>query len=158
FWLLVLLVWALGMIAPDLMRVVQPLGSFGFYANSDGLIYDVAGPFSDNAASPASKAGIREGDRIDLQRMSCLPYDAMRCASVLAVLGGIQYVLPDRVAVIHLAATPDRAARQVTLVAAERPTNWLVKFVLLLDGIAGILVVLGAGWLAYKRPGPMTSG
>jgi hypothetical protein len=158
FWLIVLLVWALGMIVPDLVRVVQPLGSFGFYANSDGLIYDVAGPFSDKSASPASKAGIREGDRIDLRRMSCLPYDAMTCASVLAVLGGIQYVLPGRGAIIHLAATRDRAATQVALVAVERPTNWLVKLVLLLDGIAGILVVLAAGWLAYKRPGPMSSG
>ena len=68
--LAVLLVWALAMIVPDLARLVRPLGSFGFYANNDGLIYDVTGPFSDQTASPAWKAGIREGDRLDLSRMA----------------------------------------------------------------------------------------
>jgi len=33
-----LLIWALAMILPDFTRVVRPLGSFGFYADSDGLI------------------------------------------------------------------------------------------------------------------------
>ncbi len=106
FLLILLVVWGLVMIVPDLVRFIQPLGSLGFYANSDGLIYDVTGPFKDKAASPASSAGIREGDRIDLSRMKCLPYDAVRCASVLATLGGLQYVLPGRVAVVDLAATP----------------------------------------------------
>ena len=69
--LILLLFWALAMIVPDLVRIVQPLGSYGFYANSDGLIYDVAGPFVDEAASPAWKAGIREGDQIDLAQMTC---------------------------------------------------------------------------------------
>jgi len=41
--LIVLLAWALVMIVPDLLRVVQPLGSFGFYADNDGLIYNVTG-------------------------------------------------------------------------------------------------------------------
>ena len=45
------------MIVPDLARLVRPLGSFGFYANNDGLIYDVTGPFTDRTASPAWKAG-----------------------------------------------------------------------------------------------------
>jgi hypothetical protein len=39
--LIVLLIWALLMIVPDLWRVVQPLGSFGFDTDNDGLIYDV---------------------------------------------------------------------------------------------------------------------
>jgi len=152
--LILILVWALAMIVPDLVRLVQPLGSVGFYADSDGVIYDVAGAFPDKTASPAWKAGIREGDRIDLPRMSCLPYDAEKCASVLAVLGGVQYVLPGRAVVIDVAATPDREAKQVTLVAAERPTNWLVRLVLLLDGIAGILVVAAAGgWSGFDQVG-----
>src|SRR5258708_5024628 len=104
-WLMLLVVWALAMIVPDLVRLVQPLGSFGSYATSDGLISAVGGPLRDKGASPAVKAGIREGDRLDLRRMHCLPYDAAACASVLAVLGGIQYVLPGRVAIIDLAAT-----------------------------------------------------
>jgi hypothetical protein len=51
--------------------VVQPLGSFGFYANNDGLIYDVAGPFDDDTVSPAWKTGMRPGDRLDLSRLRC---------------------------------------------------------------------------------------
>ena len=43
--LIVLLAWALAMIVPDVLRVVQPLGSFGFYADNDGVIYDITGPF-----------------------------------------------------------------------------------------------------------------
>jgi hypothetical protein len=71
------------MIVPDLWRVLQPLGSFGFYANDDGLIYNVTGPFNDQTASPAWNAGIREGDQLDLSKMRCLPYDAVTCRSIL---------------------------------------------------------------------------
>ena len=66
-----LTLWGLAMIVPDLLRVVQPLGSFGLYANNDGLIYDANGPFNDDASSPAWRAGIRNGDRIDLAKMRC---------------------------------------------------------------------------------------
>ena len=92
--LVVLLAWALVMIIPDLWRVGQPLGSVGFYANNDGLIYNVTGPFDDQTASPAWKAGIRDGDRLDLSKMRCLPYDAATCGSVLSALGGIQFAVP----------------------------------------------------------------
>jgi hypothetical protein len=156
--LLLLFIWALAMIVPDLARIGQPLGSFGFYANNDGLIYDVAGPFVDEAASPGRKAGLRVGDRIDLQRMRCLPYDPAICGSVLAVLGGIQYVIPGRVATIDVAAAPDREARRISIVAVERPINWLVRIVLILDCLAGISVVGAAAWLVWTRPGPMSWG
>ena len=51
--LIVLLAWALVMIVPDVLRVVQPRGSFGFYADNDGVIYDVTGPFDGVRQSPA---------------------------------------------------------------------------------------------------------
>ena len=54
--LIVLLAWALAMIVPDVLRVVQPLGSFGFYADNDGMIYDITGPF-DTEVQLASLAG-----------------------------------------------------------------------------------------------------
>ena len=69
-----LLIWALLMIVPDLARVVRPLASFGFYADNNGMVYDATGPFIDKSASPAWKAGIREGDQLDLSRMRCLPF------------------------------------------------------------------------------------
>ena len=156
--LIVLVAWGLVMIVPDLWRVVQPLGSFGFYANNDGLIYNVTGPFDDQTESPAWKASIREGDRLDLSKMRCLPYDATTCGSVLSALGGIQFAVPGRSITIDLASTPDQAVRQVYLVAIERPTNFLKRAVLILDQIAGVLVVLTAAWLVWTRPGGMSWG
>jgi hypothetical protein len=41
--LVALTLWALAMIVPDFYRVYQPLGSFGFYANNDGIVTDVQG-------------------------------------------------------------------------------------------------------------------
>jgi hypothetical protein len=156
--LIVLLAWGLAMIVPDLWRVVQPLGSYGFVADKDGLIYNVGAPFDAKTDSPAWKAGIREGDRLDLRRLQCFPYDAMDCGNALAVLGDHQYVLPGRPATLDLLATPDRPARQVTLVAEPQPANPFERFVLALDQIAGIMVVLAAAWLVWTRPGPMSWG
>jgi len=153
-----LLIWALLMIVPDLARVVRPLASFGFYADNNGMVYDATGPFIDKSASPAWKAGIREGDQLDLSRMRCLPFDRDRCASILTVVGGIQDVLPGSAITLDLAAIPGQAARQVTIEAEPRNPNWLVRSVLLLDQIAGILVVLAAAWLVWVRPGPMSWG
>jgi len=45
--------WALLAIVSDLVRVVQPLGCFGFSADNDGLIYAVAGLFPDWTGSLA---------------------------------------------------------------------------------------------------------
>ena len=72
---MILALWGLALIVPDLVRVVQPLGSLGFYADNDGLIYSVSGPFEDRAASPAWQAGLRVGDRLDLERLSCSLWD-----------------------------------------------------------------------------------
>ena len=77
--LVTLMLWGLAMLVPDLLRVAQPLGSFGFYANNDGLIYDVAGPFDEEGESPAWKAGIRPGDRLDLTRLRCSLADVATC-------------------------------------------------------------------------------
>jgi hypothetical protein len=156
--LIVLLIWALLMIVPDLARVVRPLASFGFYTDGNGVVYDARGPFDEDALSPAWAAGIRAGDQLDLSRMRCLPFDRERCAAVLTVVGGIQNVLPGRTLTLDFAASEGQAARQVTIAAAPRTPNWLVRGVLLLDQIAGILVVLAAGWLVWTRPGPMSWG
>ncbi len=156
--LFVLLAWALVMIAPDLWRVVQPLGSYGFTANNDGLIYDVQGPFDALADSPAWRAGIREGDRLDLSRLECFPYDATACGNALAVLGGRQFVLPGRPATFYLLPITGQPAREVNLVAKSEPANPFERFVVALDQIAGILVVLAAAWLVWTRPGAMSWG
>ncbi|HEX6831173.1 MAG TPA: hypothetical protein VF090_06490 [Methyloceanibacter sp.] len=156
--LIVLLAWALVMILPDVLRVVQPLGSFGFYADNDGVIYDVTGPFDAESDSPAWRAGIRDGDELDLEQLRCLPYDPVACADALMVLGGLQRVLKGRAATFDLKATAGHPARQVTLIAAQVPANPFERFIVLIDQIAGILVVVAAAWLVWTRPGRMSWG
>jgi hypothetical protein len=151
-------IWALAMVIPDLYRLVRPLGSFGFYVNNDGLVTDVRGPFPDEAASPAFQAGLRPGDRLDLAQMRCIPVDTRKCASAIAVLGGLRLVSDDLRAELVLTATSDRPARQVDVVAEHHPFSWSVLAVLMLDQIAAILVILAAAWLVWTRPGGMTWG
>jgi hypothetical protein len=150
--------WALAMVAPDLHRLFRPLGSFGFYANNDGLVTDVRGPFLDEETSPAFEAGLRPGDRLDLAQMRCIPVSTRRCASALAALGGLRLVSTGRRAEFVLAATAERPARQIEIVATQRPLSFWVLAVLLLDQIASILVILAAAWLVWTRPGRMTWG
>jgi len=156
--LILLSLWALAMIVPDLVRVIRPLGAFGFYANNDGLIYDVTGPFADKAQSPAARAGLHVGDHIDLQRMRCQDFDSERCAGILAAIGGIQFVAPGRNITLYLESNGDQPARNVMLTAEARPSNWLARTMLVLTQLAGIAVVLAAAWLVYTRPGPMSWG
>src|SRR5271170_1117515 len=97
--------WALAMVIPDLYRLVQPLGSFGFYANNDGLVTDVQGPFQNDAVSPAFQAGLRPGDRLDLPQMRCIPVNTLKCASMMAALGGMRLVRDHQRAELTVVAT-----------------------------------------------------
>jgi hypothetical protein len=145
--LVALTFWALAMIIPDFYRLYQPLGSFGFYANNDGVITDVQGPFRKETDSPAFQAGLRAGDRLDLEQMRCIPINTLRCASAMAALGGFRLVTNQRRAELVLASTPDRPAREVDIIAKQRPSNGWVRTVLFLDQIAAVLVILAAAWL-----------
>ncbi len=156
--LAVLTLYALAMIVPDFVRIVRPLGSLGLTTNADGLIYDVQGPFVEQEDSPAWRAGLRVGDRVDLPAMRCPPVDSVRCASNLALWGGVTYVLPGRIASLMIATEGDRPAREVRLVAGQRPRSIAVNIVTALTVTAGVLVVLGAAYLVWIRPGPMTWG
>jgi hypothetical protein len=156
--LTLLTIYALAMIMPDLLRVVRPLGSFGLTTNGDGLIYDVQGPFASVEESPAWRAGLRDGDRLDLTAMRCAPVDTIVCASMLSQWGGVNYVMPGREATLFIAAADERPAREVKLIAEPRPANRLLEVVVALSTIAGMLVVLGAAWLVWTRPGAMTWG
>ena len=156
--LIVLTLWALAMVVPDLYRLVHPLASFGFSADGDGLVTDALGPFSQEADLPAWQAGLRVGDRLDLKAMRCIPVQTLRCATAQAVLGGVQLVEQGRHADLAIAAGPDKPARQISIVAKERPFTWWVAAVLPFDQIAAIFVVLAAAWLVWTRPGRMTWG
>src|SRR5690242_20917273 len=143
--LVALTVWALAMVVPDFYRLYQPLGSFGFYTNNDGLITDVQGQFTERSRSPAFQAGLQVGDRLDLKEMRCIPISTLRCASAMAALGGLRLVSTQRRAELVMAATPDRPTREVVdIIAKQRPYNGWVLMVLLLDQLAAILVILAA--------------
>ena len=101
---------------------------------------------------------MRAGDRLDLAAMRCAPVDTIVCASLLSQWGGVTYVTPGREATLVVASAPERPAREVRLTAEPRPTNRLLDAVIVLDTIAGVLVVLGAAWLVWTRPGLMTWG
>ncbi len=156
--LALLALYAIATIAPDYLRIVRPLGSFGLATNADGLIYDIEGPFASEEESPAAQAGLRIGDRLDLRAMRCIPIDTERCASGLALWGGVTYALPGRPATLVLQPRGDEPGREVRLVAKPRPRSVAVDIVLALTQTAGILVVLGAAYLVWIRPGPMTWG
>jgi len=156
--LVALAFWALAMVVPDLYRLYQPLGSFGFYANNDGVITDVQGPFLNQTTSPAFRVGLRVGDRLNLAEMRCNPIRTIRCASAMAALGGFRLVANQQRAELVMAATPGRPAREVNIVAEQRPYNGWVLAVLLLDQVAATLVILAAAWLVWTRPGIMTWG
>jgi hypothetical protein len=156
--LVLLTLYALAMIAPDVLRIARPLGSFGMSANGDGLVYDVQGPFDSEQDSPAWRAGLRRGDRLDLAAMRCMPVGTNVCASLLALWAGVNYVMPGREARLITAATAERPAREIALTAKQGPSNRLLEVVVILETVAGILVVLGAAWLVWTRPGAMTWG
>jgi hypothetical protein len=153
--------WALGMIVPDLYRVVVPLASVGFAVDNDGRVYDVVGPFARATESPAWNAGLRDGDQIDLRDMRCAPPRGPACTDLIAVLGGMggtQLVRPGRVLTMTVRPADGGPSRAVTI-AAKRPTrSWFSRFILLLNEITGIAFVLAATWLAWTRPGSMTLG
>jgi hypothetical protein len=70
----------------------------------------------------------------------------------------VNYVAPGQTATLFFAAGLDRPAWEAHLVARARPVSRVHQLVLSLDQIAGILFVLGAAWLVWIRPGPMTWG
>jgi hypothetical protein len=76
----------------------------------------------------------------------------------MAALGGFRLVANQRHAELVTAATTDRPARKVDIVAKQRPYNGWVLVVLLLDQLAAMLVILAAAWLVWTRPGIMTWG
>lgn len=148
------------MIVPDFYRVIAPLASAGFAADNDGRIYDVRGVFARDSDSPAWHAGLRVGDRLDLQAMGCVP-GATMCASLLSVLGGMggtQLVRPGRTLTLMIQPADGGPERRVRVVARPASATWLSRFILLLIEIAGIAFVLAAAWLAWVRPGAMTLG
>ena len=153
--------WALLMIVPDLYRIVRPLASAGFAADNDGVIHDVQGPFAAPELSPAWRAGLRPGDRLDLPAMACRSPSARSCMDLLATvggMGGMQLVRPGRVLTLAILPGDGSPARSVRIAAEQPAAKWLDQGVLLLNEVIATFFVLAAAWLVWTRPGWMTWG
>ena len=159
--MVVIAAWAIAMIAPELYRVFGSLGSFGLVANNDGVIVDTVGPFTTPSQSPAAAAGIAVGDRVDLRAMRCVPVNGPRCRSLLRLIGGLggpQIVRPHSAIDLLIQPAGGGATKAVRLQATPTTRGWGDRLVLLADTIVGILVVLAACRLVWRRPGAMTWG
>jgi GAF domain-containing protein len=159
--LVALTVWALALILPGFYHVVDPLASFGLAIDNDGVVIDTRDPFASEAESPAARAGIARGDRIDLRAMRCVPLQAPTCADVLVLLGGLggpHYVLPGSSIELVILPRGGGAARAVRLEATRAAWYGLDSLVLLACTVVGVAVVLIAFLLVWQRPGAMTWG
>ena len=99
------------------------------------------------------------GDRLDLAAMRCAPVNTSVCASLLSQWGGVNYVMPRTRGDASSSPRPgsDRRARSSSP-PSRGPAIACSIVVVVLSTIAGVLVVLGAAWLVWTRPGPMTWG
>jgi hypothetical protein len=159
--LVVLAAWAIAMIVPDLYRVFGSLASFGLVVNNDGVVIDTVGPFTTPAVSPAARAGIVIGDRVDLRAMRCVPIATPRCRSLLKLIGGLggpQVVRQHSAVELMIQPAAGGPAKAVRLEATPTTRSWADRLVLLADTILGVVVILAAARLVWLRPGAMTWG
>lgn len=159
--LLALTAWALAMIAPDLQRVIDSMGSFGVSVDNNGTVTDVIAPFAKAADSPAAEAGLAVGDRIDLKAMRCVPPGTEECKGLVAVLGGfggMQSAMLEREITLTVDPRDGGPPRKVTLESVPAPLTYADRVVLLADTLVGVVVILIAFWLVWTRPGWMTWG
>jgi hypothetical protein len=98
------------------------------------------------------------------ERVSVLPF---HCIAVWDTQGGPVWrasacnrftVPPLPVTSAFKPSVPGRPAREVDIIADQRPYDGWVLAVLLLDQLASVLVILAAAWLVWTRPGIMTWG
>jgi len=153
--------WALALIGPELYRVGNTLSSLGLSVNNNGVIVDVTDPFPSPGQSPAAIAGLMPGDRIDLKKMNCFHPRSAACAAIMPVMGDdgeMGYTRANFQAAYDILAGPDATPRIVLLRAAPAPMPWLDRLLLLAATIAGFIVIGGALFLVWRRPGRMSWG
>jgi len=159
--LVVLSLWAIAMIAPDAYRVFGSLGTFGLVVDNDGVVVETSGGFVSTPQSPAVRAGIVVGDRVDLHAMRCVPLGSSRCKSLLSLiggLGGLQLVRPDATIALTIQPASGGATKLVRMQAVRTTRGYADRVVLFVNTIVGILVILAAARLVWLHPGRMTWG
>jgi hypothetical protein len=148
--LLLGLAWALIVVVPDVFRLFGSLAQFGVDTDNSGVVYQVDDPAS----------GLRIHDRIVLRPGSCWAPSSDRCRDFLAVfggMGGLSYVHEGTTAKLR-AVRDGGAPFDVKLSAAKAPLDFIARFVLALDEIAGVAMIWLAFMLVWDRPSQMTLG
>lgn len=138
FFVCALAIWSIGVVLPSLGRLWAPLAQTGFYSTTDGWITDV------ERGSPAERAGIRVGERVDLPRMD---FESRRVGVGLAVVPAGTY----RVAILH-----GTRLRYVTVGTAPEPLSASSRVGLVLRTLAAIILIIGGVVLVLLRPSLMT--
>lgn len=159
--MVLLTLWALLAILPDLYRLAAPLASFGLSVDNNGIVHDVQEPFESADASPAARAGIQPGARLDLGAMRCTRPGSDGCAAIVALLGafgGVEYTASLRPITLVLRGSGGAPPRRVTLAPAPAPLHFAARLVLLLDTLVGAGFVITAFLLVWTRPSRMRWG
>jgi hypothetical protein len=146
---------------PDLLRVAEPLASLGLSPDNNGTITDVRAPFKTREQSPAARAGLIPGDRLDLSRMTCDAPLSANCDSLLAVLGdygGMQYTRLGTQVTLIVQPAQGGASRIVHITAAPAHLRWRSLVLLVADTVAAIILIIVAFHLVWRRPSRMTWG
>jgi len=140
---LLLALWMLAVVLPSIVRLWNPLGTFGYTVDSNGSVTSV-GP-----GLPADRAGLRTGDVFDLK---AVPFELRRYAVgplTRAPLAGTSIELP----------IPERAGDHgIAMTAVAETLSGADKFSLVMRSLGALVfIVVGAG-LVLLRPSPMTWG
>jgi hypothetical protein len=131
----------LGTTLPDVVRVFDhPIYEFGYRIEYSGFITGI------EAGSPAAKAGIQQGDRLDILST---PRDRISAA----YLGGT--IVPHES--VAMGIMRDGKTRLVSL-TADLPEPAYTRPLVLARELAGLVFVLVGAMLVLLRPGPMTWG
>src|SRR5450631_3260464 len=131
----------LGTTLPDVVRVFDhPIYEFGYRIDYFGFITGI------EAGSPAAKAGIQQGDRLDILST---PRDRISAA----YQGGT--IVPHES--VAMGIMRDGKTRLVSL-TADLPEPAYTRPLVLARELAGLVFVLVGAMLVLLRPGPMTWG
>lgn len=152
----VLATWALAFILPDCIRVVRAMPTLGFTVDDAGVVRGKPEPF-------ALRAGVREGDRLDLRVVRCGPRATTEgCSSAIALfsgMGGYQYVAPREYRFAFCSQACGKGPDRTVSVTPEPLALPLpVRVLLLLDEILGVAFVVLATALVWQCPSAMTWG
>jgi hypothetical protein len=146
----ILALWGLVVIVPDVARVFADYATLGFEADNDGVISAVDGP-------PASEAGLAQKDCIDLKR-TALP-DLL---AVFGGMGGMTYVRPGLQVTLYVEPAPctpsHSGSTPQVLKARLKHTTVANRLMLGIDEVLGVFFILVGTVLVWQRPSAMTWG